>query len=180
MSKRCAALIISALLMFMTAGLLSGPPLSAQVAPQSKQADRFIAKLLQNRYALSVRSGQLSGAGAQVLQSAIAQSRFVLLGEDHGVAQTPEFWAAVRNAAGPERFHTMAVEEGPLVAAELERWARRPDGLAQLVAFEKTFPESINVYNAREEFDMLQSVLVSVRVSSVCGVSTRKRLAQPA
>jgi hypothetical protein len=156
MSKRCAALIISALLMFMTAGLLSGPPLSAQVAPQSKQADRFIAKLLQNRYALSVRSGQLSGAGAQVLQSAIAQSRFVLLGEDHGVAQTPEFWAAVRNAAGPERFHTMAVEEGPLVAAELERWARRPDGLAQLVAFEKTFPESINVYNAREEFDMLQ------------------------
>jgi hypothetical protein len=125
-------------------------------APQSNQADRFIAKLLQNRYALSARRGQLSGAGAQVLQSAIAQSRFVLLGEDHGVAQTPEFWAAVCNAAGPERFHTMAVEEGPLVAAELEGWARRPDGLAQLVAFEKTFPESINVYNVREEFDMLQ------------------------
>jgi len=38
----------------------------------------------------------------------------------------------------------------------LERWARRPDGLAQLVAFENTFPESINVHNAREEFDMLQ------------------------
>jgi hypothetical protein len=50
----------------------------------------------------------------------------------------------------------MAVEEGPLVAAELERWARRPDGLAQLLAFEKRFPESINVHNAREEFDMLQ------------------------
>jgi hypothetical protein len=31
------------------------------------------------------------GAGAQVLQSAIAQSRVVLLGEDHGVAQTTEF-----------------------------------------------------------------------------------------
>lgn len=156
MSKRYATLIISAVLMFITAGLLSSPPLSAQVAPQSKQADRFVAKLLQNRYALSVRRGQLSGAGAQVLQSAIAQSRFVLLGEDHGVAQTPEFWAAVCNAAGPERFHTMAVEEGPLVAAELEGWARRPHGLAQLVAFERTFPESINVYNAREEFDMLQ------------------------
>jgi hypothetical protein len=50
----------------------------------------------------------------------------------------------------------MAVEEGPLVAAELERWARRPDGLAQLLAFEKRFPESINVHNTREEFDMLQ------------------------
>ena len=156
MSKRSAAWIISAVLLFIAAGLLAGPPLSAQVAPPSKQADRFIAKLLQNRYALSVHSGQLSSAGAEVLQSAIAQSRFVLLGEDHGVAQTPQFWTAVCNAAGPERFHTMAVEEGPLVAAELERWARRPDGLAQLVAFEKTFPESINVFNAREEFDMLQ------------------------
>jgi erythromycin esterase-like protein len=95
------------------------------VAPQAQQADKFVAKLLQNRYDLSVRSGQLSGAGAQVLQSAIAQSRFVLLGEDHGIAQTSEFWAAVCRAAGPSGFHTMAVEEGPLAAAELERWARR-------------------------------------------------------
>jgi hypothetical protein len=50
----------------------------------------------------------------------------------------------------------MAVEEGPLAAARLERWARLRDGLAQLAAFERTFPESINVYNAREEFEMLQ------------------------
>src|SRR5712692_9940129 len=120
----------------MTAGLWSGPPLSAQAAPQSKQAERFIARLLENRYVLSVRGGELSGAGAPVLRSAIAQSRFVLLGEYHDVAQTPEFWGAVCNAAGPEGFHTMAVEEGPLAAAELEGWARRPDGLAQFVAFE--------------------------------------------
>jgi hypothetical protein len=111
---------------------------------------------LQNRYALSVRSGQLSGAGAEVLQSAIAQSRFVLLGEEHGGAQTPEFWAAVCAAARPAGFHAMAVEEGPLVSAELEGWARRPDGLAQLAAFTKRFPESINIHRAREEFDMLQ------------------------
>jgi hypothetical protein len=155
MSATSAAIIISALLICTTAGVVSGPLHSAQ-APQPAQADRFVAKLLQNRYAISVRDGQLSGAGAHVLRSAIAQSRFVLLGEDHGVAQTPEFWAAVCDAAGPEQFHTMAVEEGPLAAAELERWARRPDGLAQLAAFNKTFPESINVSNAREEFDMLQ------------------------
>ena len=156
MIKTSAAAIISGVLIWMTAGILSGPLQSAQVARPSTQADRLIAKLLQNRYALSIRDGQLSGAGAQVLRSAIAQSRFVLLGEDHGLAQTPEFWAAVCSAAGPDGFHTMAVEEGPLVAAELESWARRPDGLAQLVAFKNTFPESINVFNAREEFDMLQ------------------------
>jgi hypothetical protein len=156
MPRRSGSFVIAAVVIFIAAGVVSGPLQSAQVASPSKQADRLIAALLQNRYALSVRDGQLSGAGAQVLRSAIAQSRFVLLGEDHGMAQTPEFGAAVCDAAGPERFHTMAVEEGPLVAAELERWARQPDGLAQLVAFKKTFPESINVSDAREEFDMLQ------------------------
>jgi hypothetical protein len=91
-----------------------------------------------------------------VLQSAIAQSRFVLLGEDHGLAQTPELGAAVCNAAGPARFQTMVIEEGPLAAAELENLARTRDGLAQLAAFKRRFPESINVYNSREEFEMLQ------------------------
>jgi hypothetical protein len=37
MSKRSAAFIISAGLIFITARLLSGPPLFAQVAPQSQQ-----------------------------------------------------------------------------------------------------------------------------------------------
>ena len=50
----------------------------------------------------------------------------------------------------------MAIEEGPLAAAELERWARRPDGQAQVAAFEKQYPGSINIYNTREEFGMLQ------------------------
>jgi hypothetical protein len=156
MPKGTAAFVVPAALLFIAAGLVAGLRLSAQAPQQPTQADRFAAKLLQNRYAIAVRDGQLSGAGAHVLRSAIAQSRFVLLGEDHGMAQTPEFWAAVCTAAGPERFHTMAVEEGPLVAAELERWAGRPDGLAQLAAFKKTFPDSINVSGAREEFDMLQ------------------------
>jgi hypothetical protein len=154
MSKKSAVLGISAVVVLVSARLLSGWPLSSQRTPQS--TDRFTARLLQNRHGLSVRSGQLSGAGAQILQSAIGQSRFVLLGEYHGVAQTPEFWAAVCRAAGPEGFHTMAVEEGPLAAAELEGWAWRPDGLAQLAAFEKKFPGSINVFSAREEFEMLQ------------------------
>jgi hypothetical protein len=130
--------------------------ISAGLALQPVQTDRFVAALLEHRYALSVRGGQLSGPGAQVLQSAIAQSRFVLMGEDHGIAQTPAFAAAVCRAAGPEGFHTLAVEEGPLVAAELERLAARPDGLAQLAAFAKAFPTSMFASGTREEFEMLQ------------------------
>jgi hypothetical protein len=155
MSKRFPASVISFVSIVAAAGFVSSPRLSGQ-APQSTQGDRFVARLLQNRYALSVRGGELSGAGAPVLQSAIAQSRFVLLGEYHGVSQTPELGAAVCRAAAPEGLHTMAVEVGPLVAAELEGWVRRPDGVAQLAAFERKFPESINIYNTREEFAMLQ------------------------
>ena len=83
------ACVVSAGSILLTAGLGSSPPLVVQT-PQSRQADQFIAKLLPSRYVLSVRSGQLSGAGAQVLKAAIAESRFVLLGEYHGLAQTPE------------------------------------------------------------------------------------------
>jgi hypothetical protein len=117
---------------------------------------KFTAKLLEYRYGLSVRNGRFSGSGARVLQSAIAQSRFVLVGENHGLAETPKFWAGICRAALPEGFHTMALEEGPLAAMELERWAGQPDGQAQLTAFEKQYPESINIYNTREEFGMLQ------------------------
>jgi hypothetical protein len=118
--------------------------------------ENFAAKLLENRYGLSVRHGQFSGTGARVLQSAIAQSRFVLVGENHGLAETPKFWEAVCRAALPDGFHTMALEEGPLAAAELERWAGQPDGQAQLAAFIKQYPGSIDIYNTREEFGMLQ------------------------
>ena len=130
---------------------------AASAAQSSTPSDRFIAKVVQNRYSLSVQHGQLSGSGAPVLQSAIAQSRFVLLGEDHGIAETPAMGSAICNAPGPEPFQRMAIEEGPLAAAALESSTRRQDGLVQLAAFDRTFPQSLNVYKTREEFDMLQS-----------------------
>ncbi len=138
----------------LAAGALLFAPLPSHA--QSPAASQLTEKLLQSRYSLAVRNGQFSGTGAQLLQSAIAQSRFILVGEYHGVAETAEFWKGICSAAGPEGFHTLAIEEGPLVAAELERWASRADGAAQLIAFQKQYPESINIYNTREEFGMLQ------------------------
>src|SRR5579863_882571 len=127
------ALVITALLG--SALLLHGQP---------DDGSTFAAKLAQNRYGLSVRDGQFTGAGAPVLKAAIGQSRFVLVGETHGLAETAKFWIGVCSAAGPEGFRTMAIEEGPLVAAALERWASRPDTKPQLAAFEKQYPEAMN------------------------------------
>src|SRR5207248_9530167 len=59
-------------------------------------------------------------------------------------------------AAEPEGFHTLAIEEGPLVTAELAGWARRTDAREQLAGFLKRYPESITMYNTVEEIEMLQ------------------------
>lgn len=137
--------------------LMRAPVASPSPPSLPTPPDRFIATLLQNRYALSIKNGQLSGAGGHLLESAIAGSRFILVGENHGFAQTSAFSAAVCNAAGQERLQAMAVEEGPLIAAALEQWARQPDGLTQLTAFVKTFPKSINLSSSRDEYEMLQA-----------------------
>lgn len=129
---------------------------TASDASATARAESFLETLLNNRYPLSILNGRLAGQGADVLKSAIAQSRFVLLGENHGNAQTPEFFGAVCDAAAPMDFHTLAVEEGPVTAANLHAWARQDEGLAQLQGFEQRSPDSIHLYGRREEFAMLQ------------------------
>jgi len=123
---------------------------------QPDDASKFSARLLQNRYGLGIRNGQLTGTGASVLKTAIAQSRFVLLGETHGLAEIARFAGAVCRLAESEGFHTLAIEEGPLAAAELERLARRTDARQQLAGLLKRYPESVNIYNEVEELEMLQ------------------------
>jgi hypothetical protein len=119
-------------------------------------SDPRAAKLLQNRYSLTLSNGQFTGPAAQLLQSAVAQSHFILVGEQHGFAQSPSFWSALCSIAVPAGFHSMAIEEGPLAAGELEQWSTRVDGEAQLIAFRKQFPESIDIYTTHEDFAMLQ------------------------
>ena len=67
--------------------------------PAPAQPNRFMTALLQNRYPLHVGNGYVLGPGARGLQSAIRQSRFVLLGEDHELERISELGAAICSAA---------------------------------------------------------------------------------
>ena len=120
------------------------------------QPNKFAERLLSNRYELTMQEGRLGGSGAAVLQSALSDSQFVLIGEDHGIAQIPDFTGAICSILGPQGFHTMAVETGPLVAAELEKWSASANGMTQLAEFEKKFPDSVPFYNFQEEFGLLK------------------------
>ena len=85
----------------------------------------FSAALKQATWPVGVVDGKLAGAGAAVLSAAIADAQFVMLGEDHGIAQVPALAAALCGELGPRGFHRLAIEVGGSIAPELERFAAR-------------------------------------------------------
>jgi hypothetical protein len=119
------------------------------------QSNPLADELAKNRYSLSMQDGHLSGPGAQVIHDLVSDSQFVMVGEDHGVAQIPQFVGALCDKLAPQGFHTFAVEAGPLVAGELQPWIAKPDHLAKTAEFEKKFPDSIAFFNMVQENDLL-------------------------
>jgi hypothetical protein len=108
------------------------------------------------RSAVSVKGGKLSGAGGDVLRAAVDDAQFVLMGEDHGIAQIPEFAGALWAELAPRGFHNVALEVGPSVAPKLEEFAKAGDGGKRLAEFVHRFPFSVAFYDWREEFTFLQ------------------------
>jgi hypothetical protein len=135
------------------------PPLVAValswVALASAQPSAFHERVLQNRYALTLSGDNLGGSALSVLRPAVEDAQFVLVGEDHGIAQIPAIVGSLCDQLMPAGFHTMALEVGPLAAHNLEAWVRDPGGRDQLAAFERQYPANIAFYNWSEEFDLL-------------------------
>jgi hypothetical protein len=123
---------------------------------RGQKGPSFTEALLASRLALSVDGGKLSGPGGEAIRAATADAQFVLLGEDHGIAQIPQFAAALCGELAPRGFHRVELEISPSVAPALERFARSADGTAQMAAFDKRFPDAIAFYAWREEFEFLQ------------------------
>jgi len=125
------------------------------VALAPAQESSFNDRLLKNRYALTLSDGNLGGSGWPVLKSSLKDAQFVLVGEDHGIAQIPAIVRGFCDELMASGFQTIALEVGPLAARNLETWARDPAGLGKLAAFEKQYPANIAFYNWSEEFDLL-------------------------
>jgi len=119
------------------------------------QQTELVKLLDENRYELTVQKAQFGGPGAAVLEKALSAAQFVAIGEEHGTREVPEFvWATCRTMA-QNGLDAMAIEAGPLVTAQLRRWTARNDGGADLLAFEKRYPDSIAFFYWRQEFDLL-------------------------
>lgn len=87
------------------------------VGVATAQDPKFVDKLVATRLQLKIDGERMTGGGADLLQSALDGAQYVLIGEDHGTSEIPAFTRAVCAILGPQGFHTMAVEAGPMAAA---------------------------------------------------------------
>ena len=85
------------------------------------------------RWALHFDGEYIDGPGGERVLNAARAAQFVLVGEDHGFAEVPQFTRALQRALAPEGFRHLVLEIGPLSAARVEGALRRdPAALARL------------------------------------------------
>jgi hypothetical protein len=118
-------------------------------------------KLKADRLAITLDKGTLSGPGAAPLLQASRQAQYVLLGEDHGVAEIAQFSSAYFNALTPAGFTTLVTENGPVVTSALEEILKGTDAVAAIARFDATYPDSIAFYTMRQEAEMLAGFAVA-------------------
>src|SRR5690349_21393202 len=82
---------------------------SAEVRAQTAEAPEanektFVDAVKARAMPLRIASSGLSGAGAEFLIAQATASQFVLIGEDHGFADTPRFAQGLQASLGDKRF----------------------------------------------------------------------------
>jgi hypothetical protein len=132
--------------------LFAGTPVHAQ--------DTALTRLLiEHRHPASVANGRLEGRGGRFLVDEGQKARFVLIGEEHGVAQLPAFVQALVSELRPAGFNTFAIEVSPLQGLRLDSLARSPrmrEGLDTLLA---SWFTTIPFYTLAEERALLTTTM---------------------
>src|SRR5215203_480556 len=95
-------------------------PAQAQGTPQA----RLLEALRGNRFPLTMADAP-AGRGWDWLVKEARDARFTLIGEEHGVAETSQFTAALFNALRGAGYNRLAIELSPIIAQDIEAAARR-------------------------------------------------------
>src|SRR5262245_6184302 len=138
--------------------LLLGTCAFGQGQPQTSQGPeaRLVEALRGNRLPLTL-SNPPTGSGWDWLVQEARAARFTLIGEEHGVAETAQFSAALFDALRESGYSRMAIELSPVIAEDLDAAARRNgfQGIVNLL----TTPGVFTFYNLREEAQFLADVI---------------------
>ena len=134
--------------------------LLAAAAPSGDNAGgaaRFDAAVAQQRVDLSFANGTFGGPGAAVIAKAVAGAQYVMIGEDHGIAEIPAFSTALCAAIAPQGFDALALEVGPSTATVLTNALGSADPSAAVAAYDAKHPFSIAFYDFTEEYAFLRA-----------------------
>lgn len=127
--------------------------LALLLAGPAHAQDSTLTRLIRaHRYPLVAQGQQLAGSGWDTLQAAVRRSHYVLVGEDHGTAQVPQFTAALAQVLQPAVF---LAEVDPYVAQELTQLATRP---AEAAAYLRQYPGALCFYTLTEEFELVRTL----------------------
>lgn len=141
---------------------LAAGMLAAQNAPP-RPTPTLEEKLRDVRYELHVGGRKFSGNGATVLASAIADARYVLIGEDHLTREIPQFADGICGLMGDQGPFTMVVEASPEVAAFVAASLGKPDGEKHMAELQRQYPDSVAFLNMRQEYELVQDCAASTQ-----------------
>jgi len=117
----------------------------------SKPKPTLEEALVQARISLVLQDGKLSGPGADILNAAVQQSRFVMLGESHMTREIPRFTAAFCDMMHPDAY---AVEAGPSAAHFVNGLLNKPNRLEMMSERGRMYPNNMAFLDVREENDL--------------------------
>jgi len=136
--------------------LLAGPRVASAAAVDSTAAFELIRA---NALPLRLQDDTLAGPGAARLMAEGSRSRFVLVGEDHGIAELPRFCTAYFHGLQRIGFHHVAIEVGPVTAQIIGDLAREKDPIAAFRRYDAAHPWSMPFVNWREEAAWVADVI---------------------
>ena len=142
------------------AAALTAPPAAAQSAPATAGShgtpsieQRVLSRALQSVFPMTFDGVRVGGPGWDLLERESRASEFVLLGEEHGMVETPRLARQLFLALRSEGFDTLAIEISPPAAQDFDRAAR--GGLAGISAYIAAYPPGPPFYFWASEADLI-------------------------
>lgn len=118
--------------------------------------DSMLVKHLQKQlHPLYIEGDDFAGDGAKLLGAAIRNHQFILIGEQHGIAEVGQFTKILFEEAAANGFCYLAIETDPFIAEKLETLAA--GDLGDLKSFNQELPFSIPFYLNEEDFEFLHT-----------------------
>lgn len=159
--RRCRHAGLALLLSFAAVGS------STAADVDNETPDQTLARMLDsNRSNLQVDEKGLGGPGAAALLQRARKAQFVLIGEDHGFANVPQFVLALKQSLGKDAPENLVLEIGPHAATRLAEAARK-DELRRLAL---DYPGAMPFFDWQEDGQLARAWQFGQRRTTLWGI----------